>query len=115
MNSIISPALENKAAVVNGPKVGDILVSTYGFEACIAHFAKVVAVTKSSVKLELLRGIDTYTSPMNWDSVPDVNAGSDTFVTKRFKACGDSYKVKDTSYSTYYVWTGKPVNCYNYH
>jgi hypothetical protein len=74
-------------------------------------------VTKASVKLELLRGIDTYTGGggMTWDSVPDVNASSDTFVTKRFKPYGDSYKVKDTSYSTYYVWGGTPVSCYNYH
>jgi hypothetical protein len=115
MNSIISPALENKVAVVNGPKVGDILVSTSGYEACIAHFAKVVEVTKASVKLELLRSIDTHTTPMNWESLPDLASGGGDLLTKRFKACGDTYKVKDTSYSTFYPWGGEPISCYNYH
>jgi hypothetical protein len=115
MNSIISPALENKTAVVNGPKVGDILVSTYGYEACIAHWAKVVAVTKSSVKIQLLRSVDNYKDSMTWDSMPDLVSDTETVLTKRFKPCGDSYKVKDTNFSTYYLWNGEAVNCYNYH
>lgn len=115
MNSIISPALDTKPAVINGPKIGDILCSTYGYEACIAHFAKVVAVTKASVKLELLGTIDNYTSPMTWESKPNVDSSGGTVVTKRYKADGDSYRVKDTSCATFYPWSGKPVNCYNYH
>jgi hypothetical protein len=117
MNSIISPALENKAAVINGPKVGDILVSTSGYEACIAHFAKVVAVTKSSVKIARIGSNDTYKggNGMEWDSVPDMSRESDALETKRFKPCGETYKVKDTSYSTFYVWGGQPISCYNYH
>jgi hypothetical protein len=113
--NILAPSLINKNAVVNGPKVGDILCSTYGYDACIAHFAKVVEVTKASVKLELLGTIDNYTSPMTWDSKPDINSSGGTVVTKRFKANGDSYKVKDTSCATFYPWCGKPINCYNYH
>ena len=115
MNTIFSPAMESNNAVANGPKVGDILVSCAGYEACIAHWAKVVDVTKASVKLELLGTIDTPTSPMTWDSLPNVDSSGGTIVTKRFKPHGDSYKVKDTSYSTYYVWSGEPINCYNYH
>ena len=111
MNSIIAPT----ASVVNGPKVGDIIVSTYGYEACIAHFAKVVAVTKASVKIELLGNIDNPTSPMTWESRPNVDSSGGEVRTKRFRACGDSYSVKDTSFSSYYPWSGKPINCYNYH
>lgn len=115
MNSIFSPSLENKPSIVNGPKVGDILCSTYGYEACIAHFAKVIEVTKASVKIELLGTIDNHTSPMTWESKPNVDSSGGTIVTKRFKAYGDTYKVKDSTYATYYPWSGKAINCYNYH
>lgn len=115
MNSIISPSLSNKNAIVNGPKVGDILCSTYGYEACIAHFAKVVEVLGKSVRIELLGTIDNYTSPMTWDSKPNVDSSGGEVYTKRFKPCGDSYSVKDTSCATFYKWSGKPINCYNYH
>lgn len=117
MNSIISPSLENKPVVVNGPKVGDILVSCSGYEACIAHWAKVIAVTGKSVKIQLLGANNTYYGGggMNWTSLPDLVSNRDVVMTKRFKPCGDSYSVKDTSYSTYFVWNGKPVECYNYH
>lgn len=117
MNSILAPSLTVKPTVVNGPKVGDILVSHSGYEACIAHFAKVVGVTKSSVKIVSLRSIDTYTGTggMEWTSMPDVNGVEGEVETKRFKPCGDTYKVKDTSYCNYLPWSGKPSNCYNYH
>jgi hypothetical protein len=116
-NTIISPTLETPAAVVNGPKVGDILVSCSGYEACIAHFAKVVAVTKSSVKLLRLGSIDTYkgSGGMEWTSVPNFSAENDETETKRFKPCGDSYKVKENSYATFYKWGGEPIECFNHH
>lgn len=111
MNSIIAPT----ASVVNGPKVGDILVSTYGYDACIAHFAKVVGVTKASVKIEQLGNIENPTSPMTWESTPNVNSTGGTVSTRRFRPCGNTYSVRDTSFSTFFPWSGKPVNCYNYH
>lgn len=113
MNSSI---IASKPALVNGPKVGDILVSTYGYDACIAHFAKVIEVTKASVKIVRLGNSDTYkgTGGMNWTSMPDFSTSGDV-ETKRFKPCGDTYKVKDTSCATYYPWNGKPIECYNYH
>jgi hypothetical protein len=114
--NIISPKLENGNAVVNGPKVGDILVSCSGYEASIAHFAKVVGVSKASVKIVRLGCNNKYTGGggMTWDSTPDLNAVGKT-ETKRFKAVGESYRVKDTSYANFYVWGGEPVSCYNYH
>lgn len=117
MTTILAPTIEKPTAVVNGPKVGDILVSHSGYEACIAHFAKVVAVTKSSVKIVRLRSIDTYTGSggMEWTSMPDVNGVEGEVETKRFNPLGNTYKVKDTSYCNYLPWSGKPSNCYNYH
>jgi hypothetical protein len=117
MNSIFSPTLENKPVVANGPKIGDILVSTAGYEACIAHFAKVVDVTKSSVKIVRLGCNNTYkgSGGMEWESLPNFNAESDEVETKRFKPYGETYKVKDSSYATFYPWGGEPISCYNYH
>ena len=117
MNSIISPSLTSKPTVVNGPKVGDILCSTYGYEACIANFAKVVAVTKASVKIVRLGVNEVYTGGggLTWDSTPNLNAEGSEVETKRFSACGETYRVKNTSFSNYYPWSGKPVSCYNYH
>jgi len=115
MNSIISPSLLNEPAVVNGPKVGDILVSCWGYEACIAHWAKVVAVTDKSVKLQFLGARDDHTGPMEWTSMPDLNRAGAKIVTKRFQPAGDSYRVKESSFSNFYKWDGKPISCYNYH
>jgi hypothetical protein len=115
MTTILAPTIEKPTAVVNGPKVGDILVSTYGYEVGNAHFAKVVAVTKASVKIELLGNIDNPTSPLTWESRPNVDSSGGEIRTKRFRACGDSYSVKDSSFSNFYPWSGKAINCYNYH
>lgn len=105
----------NTTGIVVTPKVGDILVSTFGYEACIARFAKVVAVTKASVKVVSLRANETHNGPMEWTSVPDVDAAGEEVSTRRFRACGNTYSVRDGSISTYRPWSGKPVNCYNYH
>ena len=94
-------------------KVGDILVSTYGYEACIARFAKVIAVTKASVKIENLGTIENPTSPMTWESRPNIDSTGGNVQTKRFKVIGETYAVKDSSYATFFIWNGKPVNCYN--
>ena len=105
----------NSTTVGIVPKVGDILVSTYGYEACIARFAKVVAVTKASVKIEHLGTIENPTSPMTWESRPNIDSTGGTVQTKRFKAIGETYAVKDSSFATFFPWNGKVVNCYNYH
>lgn len=114
--NIISPKLENDNTVVNGPKVGDILVSTYGYEACIAHWAKVVAVGKNSIKIVRLGCNNKYTGGggMTWESTPDLNTAGNP-ETKRFKPIGESYRVKDSDCANFYVWGGKPISCYNYH
>ena len=116
-NTIFSSTITGNSEVANLPKVGDIIVSTSGYEACIAHFAKVIGVTKASVKIVRLGNNDTYrgSGGMEWESLPNLNAESDKVETKRFKAYGDTYKVKDNSYATFYPWAGKPISCYNYH
>lgn len=117
MNSIFSPSLENKPVVVNGPKVGDILVSISGYEASIAHWAKVVGVTGKSVKIVRLPADNKYTGGggMEWTSTPATDRIKGETETKRFTADGDSYRVKDSSYAHFYVWGGDPISCYNHH
>jgi hypothetical protein len=105
----------NSTTVGIVPKVGDILVATYGYEACIARFAKVIAVTKASVKIEHLGTIKNYTSPMTWESRPNIDSTGGNVQIKRFKAIGETYAVKDSSFSTFFPWSGKVINCYNYH
>ena len=72
MNSIFSPDLQNKPTVVNGPKVGDILVSVSGYEASIAWWVKVVGVTGKSVKIVHLPADNKYSGcgGMEWISTP---------------------------------------------
>jgi hypothetical protein len=117
MNSIFSPALENKTVVVNGPKVGDILVSIFGYEASIARWALVVAVTGKSVKIVQLPADNKYTGGggMEWISTPATDRIKGDTETKRFTPDGNSYRVKYSSYASYYVWNGKPISCYNWH
>ena len=117
MNSIFSPSLENKPVVVNGPKVGDILVSISGYEASIASWAKVVAVTGKSVKIVRLPADNKYSGVggMEWISTPATDRIKGGTETKRFTADGDGYRVKNNSYSNFYVWGGKPIECYNHH
>jgi hypothetical protein len=100
--------------VINGPKVGDILVSNWGYDANIASFAKVIAVTGKSVKIVSLGANDSHTGPMEWTSTPDLSR-TGPVKTKRFSAAGEGYRVKDSTFANFYLWDGKPVNCYNYH
>ena len=100
--------------ITNVPKVGDILVSLWGYEANIASFAKVVGVTGKSVKIVRLGVSEKHTGPMEWVSTPDLNR-SGKVETKRFTPARNSYRVKDTTFANFYLWDGKPINCYNYH
>lgn len=115
-SSILAPSLTNPTPVLVGPKVGDILLSTWGYEASIATWAKVVGVTGKSVKIAYIGAIEKHTGPMEWTSLPDVNSVGKKVVTKRFTPAGSSYKVKDSSFSNFYPWKGtEPISCYNYH
>jgi hypothetical protein len=52
---------------------------------------------------------------MTWESRPNIDSTGGTVQTKRFKAIGETYSVKDSSFSTFFPWNGKVINCYNYH
>jgi hypothetical protein len=116
MNSILSSASVAIQAVVNKPVAGDILCGSYGYEASIARFYKVLKVTNASVVIAQLDANNVYKqSGMDWTSTPILDSVVGDELTKRFKPCGDSYFVKLSSYCTLYKWNGKSVECYNHH
>ena len=100
------------------PKVGDILVGSYGYEASIANFAKVLKVNAKTVVLGHLPATSDYkanSGGMNWDATPILTGGTTGAFVKRFIASEKGYIVKNWGCCTLYKWDGKPVSCYDYH
>ena len=96
-------------------KTGDILVSTFGYEARIATFWKVVGKTAKSVKIaRMLDGVATG----DWsDGTSSANPNSrlGKTVTKRVMSSYDGSDCVKTEYGYAYAWDGKPVKTYNHH
>jgi hypothetical protein len=96
------------------PKVGDILVSAWGYGQTNICFYQVVKVTPASVRLVKMQNIKTYDKScgMSGTCIPDRN--TDRFgspFTRRVKVCniGDSaYHVAICSYERAFPWDGKP-------
>lgn len=117
-SSIISPVLTNPSAVAT-PKIGDVLMGTYGYEACIPTFVQVVGVSGKSVSVQAIDCRSEYkpnSGGMEWTVFPKKDCLVGPVVKKIFKAIGNGYKVKWTSYQNLYgPWTGTSVEAYNYH
>lgn len=98
------------------PKIGDILVGFFGYDAHIADWYKVVGVTNSSVRLIGLADNRKYTGMggIDWTSTPNENRRAGDTQTKRFTASADSYFV-NTRLCRLYPWDGTPASCYNHH
>ena len=100
------------------PKVGDILVGSYGYEASYANFAKVLKVNAKTVVLGHMGSTSEYkanTSGMNWDAMPNLDGGTTGAKVKRFIANEKGYMVKNWGCCTLRKWDGEPVSCYDYH
>ena len=92
-------------------KIGDTLVSIFGYDARIATFYKVVGFTPKSVKVAQF--IDTINTG-NWDdgtSVPNPQSRMGKVVTKRLK--GEALDMGTYGFAR--VWNGTPVRTYNHH
>jgi hypothetical protein len=117
MNSIIAP----KPVLVNGPKVGDILMGSFGYEARIAVWCCVVKVNPKTIVLVELADIQTpkaNAGGMYWTSMPGEPNGKEE--TKLVKIFTDhtgkvTYRVKWNSCCRLYPWTGKSIECYDVH
>ena len=94
-------------------KVGDILVSTWGYEARLATFWKVLKVTAKTVKIaKITANIKTGDWWAGAD-VPDLNSPLGRTENPRIRPNSDYLKTKD--YGLAYLWDGKPVSTYNHH
>lgn len=115
MSSLLTVHPRNTAT--NIPKVGDILLSSSGFDASIATWAVVVGVTSKRVKIQEVQTInyDYHNGGMDWTSKPNVDNKIGKVETKAFKDCGNGYRIKRNEYSSYFKHDGRPVSCYNHH
>lgn len=97
-------------------KPGEILLSIWGYEACMASFYKVIRITPKSVVVAEFRD---HLKTGNWvegTSEPIVNENLGTPMTKQVKLFSDGkpyIRINSNSYAT--RWNGKAVNTYNHH
>ena len=93
-------------------KVGDILLGTWGYEACIATFAQVTAVKPKSIVVREIGQTRKNQDCMNWVSTPN----RDEFVGPPMVKKVTKYNsIKWTNYCGLHKWSGSPVECYNVH
>lgn len=117
MNSPYSLFPAKVAVVGVAPKVNDILVSTWGYEQTNASFFKVLRVMGKFVEIVPLDEIETALPDchaMFGTSVPGAVRGASS--RKMFKLSENyGYSVKINSYSTAFLWNGKPVEVSHTH
>lgn len=98
------------------PKVGDILVSCWGYDQTNADFYEVVAVTGKSVHLFRLEEKETPTHPMFGRSVPVLGSHRGVSFRRLFRQTDDGYRVRLNSYySSAGLWDGQPVEVSHTH
>lgn len=93
------------------PKVGDILVSTWGYDQTNADFYKVLKVSKAMVTITRLESNEV-SEKGNWmfgKATAMVNNERGPVENRRFKSSADSYYIKINSYSSAHPWDGTPV------
>jgi hypothetical protein len=113
------------------PKVGDILYSSWGYDQTNIEFFKVVKVSEFSVWIQEIgkkvvdvtgwahQNVVPVDSPeyqvRNWDNEKDDWDNVNTFITKthpiqrkKIQDYGDGYGVSLNSFSSAWIWDGKP-------
>ena len=113
------------------PKVGDILYSSWGYDQTNIEFFKVVKVSKFSVWIQEIgkevvevtgwahQNVVPVDSPeyqvRNWDKEKDDWDNVNEYITKthpiqrkKIQAYGDGYGVSLNSFSSAWLWDGKP-------
>ena len=113
------------------PKVGDILYSSWGYDQTNIEFFKVVKVSKFSVWIQEIgkevvkvtgwahQNVVPVDSPeyqvRNWNNEKDDWDNVNTFITKthaiqrkKIQPYGDAYGVSLNSFSSAWLWDGKP-------
>ena len=97
------------------PKVGDIWLSTWGYEACLATWFVVTKVTGKMIGLAEI-GADETGNWVGGTSTPHFPIAQEG-ATKMHKVKDTAYgpRVKINSYSSASPWAGKSVETYNHH
>jgi hypothetical protein len=116
---------------ITKPKVGDILYSSWGYDQTNIEFFKVVKVSEFSVWIQEIgkkvvevtgwahQNVVPVDSPeyqvRNWDNEKDDWDNVNPFITKthpiqrkKIQAYGDGYGVSLNSFSSAWLWDGKP-------
>jgi hypothetical protein len=96
-------------------KLGDILVSTYGYDAGLANFYKVVARTAKTVKICRLHDIVHTGNWVDGTAAPKPDSRMGDMLTKKIHVGHNGYEYLDTDLGMASLWDGKPVNTYNHH
>lgn len=95
-----------------GVKVGDIFVSTWGYDQTNVDFYEVVGLTGASVKVRPIAS-QTHGTPTLWaqrDVMPVPGQYTGEVMTKRIQNYSDVPSFTLSSYSDAYLWDGKPVH-----
>lgn len=93
---------------------GDILVGSFGYEASIAKWYRVLKRTQKTVVLQELEGKRLGGGLMDWTEVPTDEECGKPF-RRKVHSWGDSEHVQVEDYIYAYIWDGSPECCYNYH
>ena len=100
----------NPSPAVATPKVGEILYCSWGYDQTNVDWYEVLAVTKASIKIRKISG-RVIESGQGSDKVVPVPGSADPaakVLTKRVKQYDGRYNVTISSYSSAYLWDGKP-------
>lgn len=99
------------------PKVNDILVCSWGYDQTNVDFYKVLKLSPSgkSITIQRINSQVKEDGFMCGTSVPAVPHTVSDYrgepMTKRIKIMEDGYCVNISSYSTAFLWDGKPERC----
>jgi hypothetical protein len=108
--SIVIPASEVQKIDKPLPtvKVGDVFVSSWGYDQTNIDYYIVRSVKKASVVISPLGQTRNYTGSMQGECVPNITQISDRTITKRIQRNGSNgVCLKLTSYSWAYPWNGQ--------
>jgi len=88
-------------------KVGDIFVSSWGYDQTNIDFYKVLSVKNKTAVLAEIGKTRNYTGALNGTCVPDPTVVGKKCLTKRIQCYKDTPCFRLTSYSSAYPWDGK--------
>lgn len=89
------------------PKIGDILYASWGYDQTNVDFYEVVGITKSGASVKVVEIGSKRVSGSEVVAVPGTGTGGKV-LTKRVSKSSYGYSIAIESYSSAYLWDGKP-------